>query len=386
MKKRSVITLLLLSMLCPGFFSGSGTLVAHASDSEAACEAPPPNYFNVTNVSPTSITLAWGPVFTQPVTHYFQLEGFDNTNSTALPTVYTTAWGYTYAGLTPGHNYTFTLRASYCESGPYGDPIITNSNSGVIIVDLVIGIQQCAPNLSRNIIKDIPFNIGVQSSGTLPRQQLNNPYSAQFSCNGSNLRFSLAFIPSTATVYLEKESEYNGQFSFLPQNNGAAIQCNLTSSGSTIPVFTVLYQSSRGSTATVASLQLLFHQTVSNYLYCGDYQPASLAESDFLLPEEALENATEDRADIHPEPGIYLAPNPFSTNALFRYSLDEASTVAINLYDVTGRLVGLLESDIRKEPGQYETYIDGTALPAGVYFLRLRTGLHHENYTLIKRE
>lgn len=381
MKKRSIFTLLFCGLFFCGY-SPTNTPLLNATDTEAGCEAPPPGYLNATGITPTSVTLAWGPTFSVPSVN-FQVDGFDNTNSTPLPTVYTSSWTHTYTGLTPGHNYTFSVRASYCENGPYGAPVYTNTNTGIIIVDLVIGIQECSPNTSRIITPGEPFNIGVQSSSTAPPQTLTNAYTAEFYYNGKYFKFSLGFVPSTSTVYKEIEQGSDQLFSFISQNNGAAAACTYNS---TVPIFTVSYINSRGSTASMVGLQMNFNESVSNFKFCGNYLPQSLAGSDALMPEEAEAPAAEGRVTGVDYQAYTISPNPFSTGVQFRYKLDAAGPVKVALYDATGRLVAQPESTPFKEPGQYETYIDGTLLPAGVYFLRLQTGETYQNHTLIKQE
>lgn len=378
MKKRFVFALLLLGMFNTGFTFDNGLSTAGAAGFELECPAPPPSNLKVTNVTPYSISLAWGPVSSAPPTIYFKLEGYDNTNSTALPTVYTTAWNYTYSGLTPGHNYTFDLRASYCEGGEYGASIMANSNTGVIIVDLIVGIQECTPNTSRTITVNDTFSIGVQSSSTVPMQTLTNPYSGQFSYNGNTCTFALAFVPSTSMVY----KEISGGFTLDSTENGAAAICKYNST----EIFKVTYVASRGGAATGVGLKVVFKQAVSNYNYCGNYNLNPINTPAAELPEEAEESPVEDRALLKQQPNGIISPNPFSQSATLQYTIEQTTSVEIGLYDVTGRLVRTVLSATRLEPGNHTAEVDGFGLPEGVYFLRLRTGLHHENYTLIKRE
>lgn len=378
MKKRFVLALLLLSLFNTGFTFDNGPVATDVAGSALECKAPPPSYLNITNVTPYSISLAWGPVAMAPPTIYFKLQGYDNTNSSALPTVYTTAWNYTYAGLSPGHNYTFTLQASYCEGGEYGTSIMANSNSGVIIVDLIVGIQECTPNTSRSITVGQPFNIGVQSSSTVPMQTLTNPYSGQFSYNGDTCTFALAFVPSTSMVY----KEVAGEFTFDSTENGAAAICKYD----TTEIFKVTYVASRGGAATGVGLRVEFKQSVSNYNYCGNYVINSIAAPAADLPEEAGESPVEDRALMDRQQNGIISPNPFSQSATLQYTIEQTTSVEIGLYDVTGRLVRAVLPATQLEPGNHTATVDGFGLPDGLYFLRLRTGLRHENFTLIKRE
>lgn len=378
MKKRFVFALLLLSLFNTGFTFDKGVMAKGVAGSELECPAPPPNYLNVTNVTPHSISLAWGPVSSAPPTIYFKLEGYDNTNSSALPTVYTTAWNYTYTGLTPGHNYTFELRASYCDGGEYGTSIMANSNTGIIITDLIVGIQECTPNTSREITVDQNFSIGVQSSTTVPMQTLTNPYTGQFSYNGNTCTFALAFVPSTSAVY----KEVSGGFTFDSIENGAAAICKY---GST-EIFKVTYVASRGGAATYVGLSVVFKQAVTNYYYCGNYGINSIAAPAADLPEEAGESPVEDRALMGRRPNGIISPNPFANSAILQYTIDEATLVDIGLYDATGRLIRHVMSATQMEPGNYTAVIEGAGVPDGVYYLRLQTGTRHENFTLIKRE
>jgi len=72
-------------------------------------------------------------------------------------------------------------------------------------------------------------------------------------------------------------------------------------------------------------------------------------------------------------------PNPFNPSTMIRYSLPEAAAVTLRVYDVQGRLVRTLASNLSKPAGVHEIEWNGAdnagrPVPSGVYFYRLNAG------------
>ena len=66
-------------------------------------------------------------------------------------------------------------------------------------------------------------------------------------------------------------------------------------------------------------------------------------------------------------------PNPFNPTTRISFGLPAASTVTLDVFDITGRTVAqLLHS--RLEAGYHRVDFDGTNLGSGVFFYRLSTG------------
>jgi hypothetical protein len=70
-------------------------------------------------------------------------------------------------------------------------------------------------------------------------------------------------------------------------------------------------------------------------------------------------------------------PNPFTSHAVFRYSIPATSSVLLSIYDVTGRLVKTLV-DERKSPGIYTAFWnsknqDELDVKSGIYLYQLKT-------------
>lgn len=65
-------------------------------------------------------------------------------------------------------------------------------------------------------------------------------------------------------------------------------------------------------------------------------------------------------------------PNPVRQRATLRYELPEKRPVVIAVYDALGRKVRRLVNE--PQAGQQQVHLDATALPAGVYFVQMRTG------------
>jgi hypothetical protein len=63
-------------------------------------------------------------------------------------------------------------------------------------------------------------------------------------------------------------------------------------------------------------------------------------------------------------------PNPFAAATLIRYELPQAAPVTLSLFDVSGRVVRQLVDGVQPA-GTHEITLDGTDLPAGVYWYRL---------------
>jgi len=73
-----------------------------------------------------------------------------------------------------------------------------------------------------------------------------------------------------------------------------------------------------------------------------------------------------------------VTPNPSSGSALIRYALPEPSSVSLKVYDISGRLIRVLDGGVRSA-GAYSIRWDGrdesgNPVPGGVYLCRLQTG------------
>ena len=66
-------------------------------------------------------------------------------------------------------------------------------------------------------------------------------------------------------------------------------------------------------------------------------------------------------------------PNPFNLVATIGYALPRPSEVKIEVFDLLGRRVRVLENGF-KPIGEYEVTLDATGLPSGVYFYTLSAG------------
>ncbi len=65
-------------------------------------------------------------------------------------------------------------------------------------------------------------------------------------------------------------------------------------------------------------------------------------------------------------------PNPFAAKTSIRFMTTTAGSVSLHVYDLLGRTVATLEDRVLPA-GVHERVMDGTTLPAGVYFYHLQT-------------
>ncbi len=77
---------------------------------------------------------------------------------------------------------------------------------------------------------------------------------------------------------------------------------------------------------------------------------------------------------------ILVKPNPADHIVNLSYSIPVAGAVAIYLYDVKGKMIRTLD-ECRLQPGEYSLRFDVSGLPAGVYFVKLRS----ENIEVIRK-
>jgi hypothetical protein len=69
---------------------------------------------------------------------------------------------------------------------------------------------------------------------------------------------------------------------------------------------------------------------------------------------------------------ISLFPNPFNNTTAISYSLPRAANVTISLFDITGRLVRVVQEG-RFEAGEHQVTLNAEGLASGIYFARLQT-------------
>ena len=99
----------------------------------------------------------------------------------------------------------------------------------------------------------------------------------------------------------------------------------------------------------------------------GTPEPSSMQKSVAKAIQEKKENLVPKETALHQS-----YPNPFNPTTNISYSLSAAGMVQLAVFDVLGRKVSEILHEYQAE-GNKIIQFDGSALPSGVYFLRLNT-------------
>ena len=75
-------------------------------------------------------------------------------------------------------------------------------------------------------------------------------------------------------------------------------------------------------------------------------------------------------------------PNPFNPTTTIAYTLPQAASVRLSVYDLYGREVATLVAGVQA-PGRYEETFDASALASGIYFYRIEAGAFRQTRQLI---
>jgi subtilisin family serine protease len=75
-------------------------------------------------------------------------------------------------------------------------------------------------------------------------------------------------------------------------------------------------------------------------------------------------------------------PNPFNSATVLNYTLTEAGSVTLSVYNILGRSVDILHQG-SQQAGDYAIAWDASDLPSGIYFARLKAGRHSESIKLL---
>lgn len=98
----------------------------------------------------------------------------------------------------------------------------------------------------------------------------------------------------------------------------------------------------------------------------GDY----IYTTELTVPRMTVSNEDEAAPLVARVDAVY--PNPFARTATVDYTLERALPVTVTLYDGLGRAVRVLEEGARSA-GAHTVRVEAGDLPAGVYFVEVRT-------------
>jgi len=82
---------------------------------------------------------------------------------------------------------------------------------------------------------------------------------------------------------------------------------------------------------------------------------------------------------------LLVYPNPIVESTVIEYTLTNAETISIDLYDISGRLVqSIVRSDKRAKGPHKEILVLDTSIPSGTYMLTLSNGVGSSSVQLVK--
>lgn len=111
----------------------------------------------------------------------------------------------------------------------------------------------------------------------------------------------------------------------------------------------------------------------------GEKEKASEAKQRFTFNIDVVSgSSSEDAEQLAPHTAsedlqLTVYPNPFKQATTISYTLKQAETVSLKVYDVLGKEIAVLVDGATKAPGTYQASFVSLGLPPGGYFCKLQT-------------
>jgi len=105
----------------------------------------------------------------------------------------------------------------------------------------------------------------------------------------------------------------------------------------------------------------------------GDNSPHILDLSNRGESFDTLMPGSEVPSTLTQAVSVQISPNPSNSTFQFKYVLPSPARVRMEIFDIAGRLISTL-IDRKQNAGDYTVRFEGSALPSGIYLLRLEAG------------
>ncbi|MCB0638072.1 MAG: fibronectin type III domain-containing protein [Lewinella sp.] len=129
---------------------------------QSPCAAPAPAALTIVEEGNDYISIAWTPV--AGASSYLVTTTLFPSGELVNTTV-TGATEFIESDLEPGETYEFSVQASYCWGGPFGNPIFAKGRTTIIIHDIVLELNCTNPTYNSNHDPGTPLEVGLQNPG-----------------------------------------------------------------------------------------------------------------------------------------------------------------------------------------------------------------------------
>lgn len=106
-----------------------------------------------------------------------------------------------------------------------------------------------------------------------------------------------------------------------------------------------------------------------------------------LTDDEAVEarSVNLEMEEVLAEPDLTAAPNPFTDEITIRATLGKAAPASLILFDISGKIVQVIDSQSLMDSGNLETNLSLPNLAPGMYFLRMQYDAGVKTLKLVKQ-
>ena len=312
---------------------------------QGTCPAPAPSQLNVVSSSHTEIELDWPSVSGSQA---YMLRTIDATTGIAINLDTIVTEGYLQENLNPGQEYIFEVSSSYCVAGPFGDPIVLQSPTNIVVVDIIFQFEcmdlteeQTTEQIEAGESSSIPINPDGCYIVTFPNPNDDGEtFSLLIGNSSSNSIFVGDFANNPDDFVLDGSGPLNGSVQH-PRNR------------TDIELFSMqMIKTGRGTNVEIAC-EIDTEVTV---VYCNE---CSWSDNG-LQPGFGLESYTPSSNTV-----LTIYPNP--ANDLFTIEMtNEGATVEV--FDMNGR-----QWFRQSLEGSSSLQIDASNWPSGTYIVRSKS-------------
>ncbi|MEI6853566.1 MAG: T9SS type A sorting domain-containing protein [Bacteroidota bacterium] len=300
-----------------------------------------PAGLSATSITTTTATLNWGAV-SGAASYNVQ---YRKSGTTAFTLASTTGTSVAITGLTAATGYEFQVQAVCTIAGSYSGLTTFTTLSATGCTDIYESNNTAST--AKTIGVNTAINAMIGTSTDVDYFKFSN------SSTQKNIKITLTNLPADYDVKLYK-------------SNGTTLISTSQNGGTTAE--SIIYNNAAAST-----------YVIKVYGYSSAYSATSCYTLTASISGTAFKGIGDEVTETDTPASILLYPNPTKDNVNVTYNTDLSGTVAINIYDVTGRLVSSRQLEAVKGLNTYT--INTTDLQKGIYIL----SLDHSGNRLIEK-